>query len=187
MRIHFIRHGETDYNRLRKYYGKTDCPLNAKGIEEIKDLAKEIRDYQFDRIIVSTLMRTYQTADIIIKENGLQSMEIDDRANFNERDFGAWEALDANQIEALYPNDWHEFMKAPFKTTPLGAEAYEHFHQRVTDEFMSLLENSTPTDEYLFVGHGGVIREIIANFIETDIEYWNIEVKTGKLYSYQLY
>ena len=42
MDIYLIRHGETDYNKVRRLQGVTDIPLNARGIELAQKTAERL-------------------------------------------------------------------------------------------------------------------------------------------------
>ena len=43
MDIYLIRHGETDWNRMKKLQGTTDIPLNAYGIELAEKTAEGLK------------------------------------------------------------------------------------------------------------------------------------------------
>jgi len=186
MRVFFVRHGETEFNKARKYLGITDVPLNYNGMKQMKEIASQLKLLKINLIITSGLYRTIQSARIIIEENGLEDIEIVTDKYYNERNFGAWENLNANDIERLYPDDWKSFIDAPFYTTPMDGEAYESFRFRVITEFSNLIQSVKPSDNILFVGHAGVIREIISNFFDKDIDYWDIRIESGHIYTYVL-
>ena len=61
--IFFIRHGATEGNLRRRYIGRTDEPLCEAGIAQVKALQK--RGLSVDRLFVSPMLRTRQTADIL--------------------------------------------------------------------------------------------------------------------------
>ena len=44
MILYVVRHGETQYNVENRYAGKTDVPLNERGIEQAKELAGKQAD-----------------------------------------------------------------------------------------------------------------------------------------------
>lgn len=63
--FYFIRHGETEWNRLRIGQGQTDIPLNDRGIEQAHAAAHQLKDKQIVTIATSPLMRAHKTAEII--------------------------------------------------------------------------------------------------------------------------
>lgn len=67
MVIYFMRHGRTNYNDLGLCNDDParDVHLTEAGIEQAQSAALALRDVAFERIIVSPLPRTYQTAEII--------------------------------------------------------------------------------------------------------------------------
>ena len=57
-----VRHGETDWNRVHRFQGQLDVPLNATGLLQAAPLAERLADEPFDLIVSSDLMRVRQTA-----------------------------------------------------------------------------------------------------------------------------
>lgn len=186
MKLYFLRHGETELNVLRKYYGITDVSLTEKGRLQMEKVALDIQSLDITRVVVSELRRTIESADIIMKENNLKNLKQERCYFFNERDFGEWENLDANEVEAAFPSEWWAFIEDPFAVTPSGGESYAEFQRRVLNGFEQLLDESEKDDNILFVGHGGVIREIVSNYFKLDESYWDIVINNGQLYEYEV-
>ncbi|SFM18729.1 histidine phosphatase family protein [Nitrosomonas communis] len=67
MNIYFMRHGRTNYNDLGLCNDdpSRDVHLTVIGMAQARSAALALRDVAFERIIVSPLPRTYQTAKII--------------------------------------------------------------------------------------------------------------------------
>ncbi|NCN52191.1 histidine phosphatase family protein [Candidatus Parcubacteria bacterium] len=66
MYIHFIRHGETEYNRKHLHQG-LDVPLSLKGRQQIQKTAEKLAGFQppITKLITSDLARTVESAEII--------------------------------------------------------------------------------------------------------------------------
>ena len=67
MKIYFVRHGETDWNKERKIQGQVDIPLNEFGRHLARETAKGLRDVPFDVCFTSPLGRARETAEIILQ------------------------------------------------------------------------------------------------------------------------
>ena len=61
LRLHLIRHGETEWSLSGQYTGRTDIPLTTHGEDEAREVGRRIRDIQFTRVITSPLKRAQQT------------------------------------------------------------------------------------------------------------------------------
>jgi probable phosphoglycerate mutase len=69
MKFVFFRHGETDNNVKKIMRGAgVDSPLNAKGIQQAKELVNEAKQLGFEKIYSSTLIRAIQTATLVAAE-----------------------------------------------------------------------------------------------------------------------
>ncbi len=64
MKITFVRHGETDWNKAGRIMGQTDLPLNETGLKQAEEIAQELKG-EFDVIFTSSKKRALQTASRI--------------------------------------------------------------------------------------------------------------------------
>ena len=67
MNLYVMRHGRTNYNDLGLCNDdpSQDVHLTETGIAQAQSAARELRDVDFERILVSPLPRTRQTAEIV--------------------------------------------------------------------------------------------------------------------------
>lgn len=77
-----MRHGQTDLNKLNKYTGLLDYPLNSLGIEQCINAKKTIDILDIKKVYISSLLRAKQTAKLVIDKKAIILKELD------ERDFG---------------------------------------------------------------------------------------------------
>ena len=67
MKIYFVRHGETDWNKDRKIQGQVNIALNEFGRHLARETAKGLKDIPFDVCFTSPLDRAKETAKIILE------------------------------------------------------------------------------------------------------------------------
>ena len=66
MKLYLVRHGETDWNKVKRIQGQVDIPLNQFGKRLAEETAEGLRDIPFDLCISSPLSRAHETARIIL-------------------------------------------------------------------------------------------------------------------------
>ena len=162
MKIYFIRHGETIWNKEKKIQGQSDIPLNEYGIELAHITADAIEDIPFDIVFSSPLIRAKETAEILVKNKNLIIHE-DDR--LREMSFGEGEGESLPQIHSHPEMKLHNFIHNPGKyIPPIGGETFEELYERCKsfiDEV--ILPAEKKYDTMLIVGHGALIRGFIHN------------------------
>ena len=122
---YLIRHGETDFNKKRFFYGKADVSINETGKEQASNIHQLLKGRDISRIYTSQLKRTQETATIIFPDQIPKAYKA-----LNERDFGLWEGRTANEIQAAFPLVWEEWLESPFDVTPSKAEPFQKFKVR---------------------------------------------------------
>lgn len=145
MRIYFIRHGETDWNKLEKIQGRIDNPLNESGKVQSKKAKEILKDVTFTHAYASTLSRAKETAEIVLEDCNLL---ITQDPRLLERDFGVLEGM---RHEAYY-----EF--ASEKEMPISVERTGSIYERVDSFFTELVAQHDADDIILISAHAHTIR-----------------------------
>lgn len=102
-KIFFVRHGESEANANQVFAGqRDDSPLTEVGRKQAQIAAKEIveRGIKIERIVVSPLLRARETAEIIIREAGLEEIELAVDARIAEYDMGEFTGTPLRRISA---------------------------------------------------------------------------------------
>ena len=100
MKLYLVRHGQTDLNRVRRYQGRIDVPLNETGIGQARQLAVRLSSEPFDAIYASPLARAHETARLI--HDG-RSIAIITSPELVEMDFGRLEGKTYQEIIGIFP------------------------------------------------------------------------------------
>ncbi|WP_203650520.1 histidine phosphatase family protein [Secundilactobacillus yichangensis] len=182
MTLLVTRHGETTLNQHRKFYGSMDVPLDEKGRQQAAELAEKLRHQQLDVIIRSATKRTEQTAQPIIDDHPNAAVYVN--AGLNEKGFGDWEGLDADEIEAKDPVTWARWIEKPFDVTPNGAESYLAFSRRVLGVIADYQDLLASAANVLIVAHLGTLRVIHQSWVSGTV-FWNLDFKAGHYSTYQ--
>jgi len=66
--IILVRHGECEGNVKGVFRGRTDFPLNKRGLVQVQDLAQELRSFPIKYVYTSPLSRARQTAEAIAQQ-----------------------------------------------------------------------------------------------------------------------
>jgi broad specificity phosphatase PhoE len=145
------RHGETDWNRERRWQGHAQTSLNATGREQACVLARELADDPPDAIYSSDLPRSRETAEIVASSCGLP-VQLDER--LREVDVGEWSGLTSVEVEQRFPEGFERSLAAA--TGWEHGEDFEAMGERVV---AALLEIAARHEggRVLVVTHGGPI------------------------------
>ncbi|MBD2538020.1 histidine phosphatase family protein [Coleofasciculus sp. FACHB-SPT36] len=111
LRLLLVRHGETDWNRQKRFQGQIDVPLNDNGREQARKAAEFLKDVPIDFAVTSPMLRPKETAEIILKYH--PNLQIDLQASFAEIGHGLWEGKFEEEIELSYPGMLEQWRESP--------------------------------------------------------------------------
>ena len=152
-RLVMVRHGETEGQSSVRYYGVTDVALSDAGREQVRAAAKWLPRAAIDEWVASSLSRAWESARILAKGRPIR---LD--ADFREVDFGSWEGLTAEEIEAGNPILYADWLAGrPGFDYPDG-EKRADFLGRIERGLERLLTSDARL--IVLVAHKGVIRTI---------------------------
>ena len=148
-----VRHGETDWNKQKRYQGQSDISLNNNGSLQEISLLEDLAKKKFDIILSSPLQRTMSTA---IKLSKLKDIECIKYDFLKERKLGKFESHNLQQIREKCPKEAEIFEKKNINYVPPGGESQLQFYKRVTEGFEKIFEEYKNRNIIIFT-HGGVI------------------------------
>ena len=163
-RIDIVRHGEHQLGDV--LCGVTDPLLSDKGWKQMQLKYDRLSEsgQQWDLCVTSPRKRCLQFAQSLERSNSLDCVV---EKSIGEVDFGKWEGLSYEQINAHYPGQWRDWLNNPTDPAPHGGEAYGDFINRVNDSFTRLILNNRGKNLLMF-SHGGVIRAIFHRILGMD-------------------
>lgn len=138
MRLYLIRHGQTDLNVAKVYYGWTDCDINKKGVEQAQKTAEFFQSIPLDYIVSSDLLRAKHTAALLAENRAIPILE---KKKLREIHFGNWENKNFEYImkhDAQNYKNWCQNWKTA--QIPNG-ESFEVFYNRVVEVLEELITN----------------------------------------------
>lgn len=126
--IYLVRHGETEWNRERRYQGQLDSPLTAHGVAQARRVARLLRTLVAAQsecaLVASPLGRAKQTASLICQELGRDPGSCRYDPALMEMAWGDWEGRKAEDIEREEPALWAERVRSKWSFVPPGGESY---------------------------------------------------------------
>lgn len=154
-KLYLFRHGETDWNKEFKIQGRTDNPLNKKGLQQASATALILQDRGIEYIYSSPLTRAIQTAEAL---KNLIDVNIQIVEDLIEGDFGSIEGLNSkdveNRLECQSINEGGDINEAT------GGESEKYMTERVLNAIIDIC-NSTPFDTIGISSHGHVLRNVL--------------------------
>ena len=160
-KIHLIRHGTTEANIAKMYYGSTDLPLSNEGVDVVADLtlAGKYPNADGAELYTTGLLRTEQTFFLIYGCKEHQALP-----ELREYHFGDFEMKTHAQLSGN--EDYQRWISDKEGRTPCpNGESHNDFRTRITAGLAKILENHRREQERdrrsILICHGGVISMIM--------------------------
>ena len=166
MKLYFIRHGETVWNTQAKLQGKSDIPLNEKGVALARVTGEALADVPFAAIYSSPLKRALQTAQLVAGDKDVPIV-IDRR--LEEIGFGIWEGLSCHKDHYEIPSDsFQDFFLDPFGyQPPAQGETVRHVCGRTADFLEELIRKMGKEESNVLIScHGCTLRALMNYFYQ---------------------
>ena len=160
MKLHLIRHGQTDWNAIRRVQGQSESVLTPLGKQQAAALGSEISQYNIKQVYCSSSVRTRETADQLFRNSPVQIKYLDD---LREIFLGPWEGRLYDEIEVDAPTDFHHFWHQPHLFSVDGAETFLHLQQRGMKVLTEICRQSQQ-EEIAIVSHGALIKSILCHY-----------------------
>lgn len=147
MKITLVRHGQTEQNYLERIQGLGNHMLNDTGRRQCQKLREKLNDKHFDVCYMSPLIRTVETAIILIGER----VETIPDKRIIERDMGELQGCPRSQY------DVKKYWDYELNCSENGVESVQSMFSRCED-FLNYIMEKHKEQDVLIVSHSAVIR-----------------------------
>lgn len=150
-----IRHGETDWNRERRFQGQVDVPLNATGHEQARRIARRLvqEAAAVQHLASSDLVRACQTAQPLLDAWGIDALT---DTGLREQSFGLVDGMRVQDIKEQHPQAWAQWLCFQADSGMPGGETTRQFHARAMAALHRLAQPHVGRT-VVVVTHGGVL------------------------------
>lgn len=158
MKIVLVRHGQTESNYLGICQGSSNILLNDTGRRECQKLRDKIKDKHYDVCYMSPLVRTVETAMILI---GDRVQMIPDK-RLIDRDLGELEGKERHLYDA------NKYWDYKLNCSEQGVEPVQDIFKRCS-EFLDYIKEKHKDEVVLVVAHAATVRAIRHILLKSDL------------------
>ena len=154
-KIVLLRHGESTWNKEKRFTGWTDVDLTDKGVEEAKKAGRLMKEagFEFDQAYSSVLKRAMRTLWLALEEMDRLWIPLERNWRLNERHYGALQGLNKAETAAKYGDDQVMVWRRSYDTPPPALEfddpRHPRFDPRYAEKFSGLSDKALPLTECL--------------------------------------
>ncbi len=213
-RLLLLRHGQSLWNRERRFTGWTDIDLSPQGIEEAREAGRLMKraGITVDVAYTSRLMRAIRTLWIVLDEMDRMKIPVSKSWRLNERSYGDFEGRSLDEVEELYgPEEVRRMRRGFFHRPPClpekevarggenrriepagGPVRASESLKEVQERLLPLWQNQITADlekgrSVLVVSHGNTIRALVKHLEEiSDQDIERVVVHTASPILYEL-
>ena len=163
MKLHLVRHGETDINASGRLQGTTNSTLTPRGRAQARELAVASLTWNPVAVYSSPLQRARGVAGAIADLSGLS---VTDEPRIIEMDMGDLEGVTVQEMRDGWPDLYQGWRRDASSVTMPGGESLGDVQLRAMAAVEELDERYDAEDTIIAVTHNFTIRCIVAAVID---------------------
>lgn len=178
--VFLVRHGETEWNRVERFRGRADVPLNHTGLRQAEATGGRLAADRFPTgeschkitaIFSSPLTRAAQTAEAIARNTGLQ---VQTHPGLIDIDYGQWQGLTPDEARSRWPDIVDAWYHSPHLACIPGGETLVELRSRAMATVNDLAARHTGKT-IVVVGHTAINRIILLGVLGLGNDrFWHI-------------
>jgi len=137
MRLILVRHGQTEWNRLRRIQGISDQGLNETGLRQAEALAEALSDKNVAAIYTSPLKRARETALAIGRHHAAEEVTL---PGLREMDAGEVDGLTYQEMAVWHGDFLQKWMRDCSSVRPPGGCTLPELQDQVWDAIEEIVE-----------------------------------------------
>jgi len=185
LHIYIFRHGETYYNRSKRFTGWVDSRLTPKGIKQAEVVAEKLGDKTFQIALKTRLSRSSDSLETVLKHHPeCKKVFVDNR--MIERSYGNLERKFHKTIIRKYGKKQFDIWHRSYDVPPPGGESIKMVEKRVLSfikDLVILIKRERAN--VVISAHGNSMRLFIKYFENLTVEQMmELEIPQDKYFDY---
>ena len=191
MLLYVLRHGVTQWNKLKKVQGTADIPLAPEGIDLARATGEALKDVPFALWYTRPLTRAKQTAACVL---GNRNIPVIEDKRIQEIDFGVLEGTRFMDDQGnIISEEMNTFFHYPSRfVRPQKGENIQDILKRTGEFWEEITTNPSLEDKTILISsHGCAVRALLQNVYRDPRHFWHgcvppncsinlVEVKNGQ-------
>jgi probable phosphoglycerate mutase len=171
-----VRHGQTEWNRIERFRGRADVPLNENGRKEAEATATRIaKEWSVDAVYASPLGRAIHTAEAIAIQFSLAVQPTPDLIDI---DYGEWQGLTPEEVARSWKDELERWYRQPHLCQIPGGETLNDLRQRGMHAIRTITKNH-PGQTVVVVGHTVINRVLLLAILGLENDrFWHLRQDT---------
>ena len=177
-RLLLVRHGETEWNRQKRFQGQIDVPLNNNGHAQARRASEFLATIKIDKAFSSPMLRPKDTALEILSKHPNINLELLDE--LKEISHGRWEGKFEHEIEAEFAGQLALWQAQPETVQMPEGENLQQVWDRVAVVWQKIVQSVPAGETALVVAHDAVNKAILSLlFGFTPEQFWVFKQGNG--------
>ena len=178
MKLLMARHGQTEWNALRRFQGSSDVGLSALGRAQAQALGRALEGRRLVAAYVSPLARARETAELAV--GGRVPVRV--LPGLTELSLGEWEGCTVDEVRQRDGDPYQRWIEAPLDCPPPGGEALPDVCARIVEAVDHIAAAHPNGDEVMIVAHGGVISVYACHVLGLSFNtLWRLRVENASI------
>jgi broad specificity phosphatase PhoE len=171
-----VRHGQTEWNRVERFRGRADVPLNQTGLDQAAATGRRIAaGWRPVAFYSSPLSRAVRTAEAGAHHFDLPVTVYDGLADI---DYGEWQGLTPEQAKQKWPQAVTAWYESPHLACIPGGESLDQLRRRAMIAVVELAGRH-PGETIVLVGHTVINRIILLGVLGLGNDrFWHLRQDT---------
>ena len=177
-RLLLVRHGETEWNRQKRFQGQIDVPLNNTGHAQARRASEFLANVKIDKAFSSPMLRPKDTALEILSKHPNIKLELFDE--LKEISHGRWEGKFEHEIEAEFAGQLDLWQSQPETIQMPEGENLQQVWDRVAIIWQKIVESVPAGETAIVVAHDAVNKAILCLLFDFSPEqFWVFKQGNG--------
>ncbi len=151
IKLVFLRHGESEWNKENRFTGWTDVDLSDRGVSEAHFAAELLKKdgYTFDLTFTSYLKRSIKTLWIVLEDLDMMWLPEYKTWRLNERHYGALQGLNKAETAKKFGEEQVNLWRRSYNIPPPPLTPDDPRNSAFDEKYRELDKNEIPLTEAL--------------------------------------